>query len=293
MENLLGVEIPPTVTFLIAFIVVLALIGLLAWVVRRFGAGRADAALRGRQPRLGVVEAAAVDTRRKLVILRRDNVEHLVMIGGPTDVVVESNIVRVPMAATRESAARNGAAHLEPSAWPLQPQTEPTMREERLIEELPEFAPAPPSLPPRHYSEPTVAEPTPMPPQRQPRPERPVAKAAPEASDANLAEMAQRLEAALRRPAAADAPTAKHSPAATRPTAEVRRAEPRTVEPRTTDPRRSDTRPAAAHAAPAASAPAQPSRDAAAESKSQPPAQSAFESLEQEMASLLGRPGKT
>ena len=45
-------------------------------------------------PRLAVIDAAAVDGRRRLVLVRRDNVEHLLMIGGPTDIVVEPNIVR-------------------------------------------------------------------------------------------------------------------------------------------------------------------------------------------------------
>ncbi|MFD1744086.1 flagellar biosynthetic protein FliO [Rhizobium helianthi] len=47
---------------------------------------------RNRQPRLQVLDAAAVDARRRIVLIRRDNVEHLVMIGGPTDVVIESGI---------------------------------------------------------------------------------------------------------------------------------------------------------------------------------------------------------
>lgn len=47
----------------------------------------------GRQTRLQVLESTAVDTRRRLVLVRRDNVEHLIMIGGPTDVVIESRIV--------------------------------------------------------------------------------------------------------------------------------------------------------------------------------------------------------
>jgi hypothetical protein len=41
-----------------------------------------------------VIDAAAVDGRRRLVLVRRDNIEHLIMIGGPTDIVVESTIVR-------------------------------------------------------------------------------------------------------------------------------------------------------------------------------------------------------
>src|SRR5690606_34692475 len=47
---------------------------------------------KNRQPRLQVLDAAAVDTRRRLVLVRRDEVEHLAMIGGPTDIVIESGI---------------------------------------------------------------------------------------------------------------------------------------------------------------------------------------------------------
>jgi flagellar protein FliO/FliZ len=81
--------------FIFAFVGVLALIGGVAWLVRRFAGNRLGANTnRGRMPRLAVIDAAAVDGRRRLVLVRRDNIEHLLMIGGPTDIVVEQNIVR-------------------------------------------------------------------------------------------------------------------------------------------------------------------------------------------------------
>ena len=81
---------PFPVQFFLAFIVVLGLIGVAAWLVRRLGAGRlGGVGMRGRQPRLAVVDYASVDGRRRLILVRRDNVEHLVMIGGPSDIVVE------------------------------------------------------------------------------------------------------------------------------------------------------------------------------------------------------------
>lgn len=46
----------------------------------------------GREKRLGVLEQASVDGRRKLVLIKRDDVEHLIMTGGPVDVVVETGI---------------------------------------------------------------------------------------------------------------------------------------------------------------------------------------------------------
>ncbi len=42
--------------------------------------------------RLGVVEQTSVDSRRKLLLVRRDGVEHLILTGGPVDVVVETGI---------------------------------------------------------------------------------------------------------------------------------------------------------------------------------------------------------
>jgi hypothetical protein len=44
------------------------------------------------EPRLSISEQATVDGRRKLVLIRRDDVEHLIMTGGPVDVVIETNI---------------------------------------------------------------------------------------------------------------------------------------------------------------------------------------------------------
>src|SRR5579863_9862992 len=74
----------------IAALIVLAILYRLAFARRlRVPGGRT------RQPRLGLVDAFSLDGQRQLVLVRRDNVEHLVMIGGPTDVVVESQIIRV------------------------------------------------------------------------------------------------------------------------------------------------------------------------------------------------------
>ena len=44
------------------------------------------------EPRLGVVEQASIDSRRRLVLIRRDDVEHLIMTGGPVDLVIEDGI---------------------------------------------------------------------------------------------------------------------------------------------------------------------------------------------------------
>jgi len=166
MDALFGSAMPLAVRFFIAFLVVLALIGLTAWLVRRFGANRLGGGARGRQPRLAVIDAASVDGRRRLVLIRRDNIEHLLMIGGPTDVVIEPNIIRAAASGAREPARLAGAA--EPpmrapppaaeSAWPPPPVSEPTVAP--APPPPPIAAPPPPiAAPQRSYRTPATEEP--------------------------------------------------------------------------------------------------------------------------------------
>lgn len=70
---------------------VLVLVGLGAWVLR---AGMRRGSMPGRMQgrRLSVVEQLQIDPRRQVVIIRRDDVEHVLLIGGAQDVVIESNI---------------------------------------------------------------------------------------------------------------------------------------------------------------------------------------------------------
>lgn len=313
LESLFGAETPLAVRFFIAFIVVFALIGVVAWLVRRFGSGAlGSTGSRGRAPRLAVIEAGAVDGRRKLVLIRRDNIEHLIMIGGPTDIVVEANIVR-GQNATREAAPRAEprAALPEEPVWPVQPEVAPRparpVRQMPAVEEAMQWPSAPephvPAAPapkrpraadtlsglaaelsarPTLQPEAEIAPARPAPkieprvepkietkidlkiePTVEPRaPQKPATPSQPADIDPNLADMAQRLEAALRRPAPAPAA----APAA--PAPHIKPApEKVTVVDKLT--------------APAKPAPAKK-------------ADNVFGSLEEEMASLLGRPpGKT
>jgi flagellar protein FliO/FliZ len=313
-------------TFVFAFVAVLALIGVAAWLVRRFAGNRLGAnPNRGRMPRLAVIDAAAVDGRRRLVLVRRDNIEHLLMIGGPTDIVVESNIVRAmpgrdqlpprsgaetqsriaPMSDsggwTDGDGSRSEAFELpepqmpEPPPRPVRPSFADEVRRpapamsERRGDPLAGFSPEPlgnplgsplgsplgnplggrPEPRPELRGEPMPSRVTsrnePMMPRAprsseapKPSPVRAPERAAPlppsaaaASADQNLAEMAQRLEAALRRPNGEPvAPPVAPEP----PPSRASRSEPPLAPP------------------PAA------------------PAKTGFENLEDEMASLLGRP---
>ena len=268
MDALFGSTMPLAVRFFIAFLVVLALIGVTAWLVRRFGANRLGGAARGRQPRLAVIDAASVDGRRRLVLIRRDNTEHLLMIGGPTDVVIEPNIVRATGA--RETAREPGRISMQAETTARLAPAEPSWQSP------PSEPPAPPAPPPRlSYRAPATEEPwlppepgararpadsltglaaelsaklhtpepVPPPPARTepPAPPRtaapPVSPEPPSAAaqnDHNLAEMAQQLEAALRR---APAPEGR-SPPVTDPLAVA----PRRPNPRHRAPRHANSR---------------------------------------------------
>jgi flagellar protein FliO/FliZ len=309
-----------TLLFFFSFVAVLALIGVAAWLVRRFAGNRLGANTnRGRMPRLAVIDAAAVDGRRRLVLVRRDNIEHLLMIGGPTDIVVEPNIVRA-MSGRDQMQPRPAVGGTEPppriaplpdaGSWtdgdgsrsdmydhaePQMPEPPPRLvrpsfsdevrrpapaqseRRSDRSDSLTGFTPEPlggrPEPRPELRGEPMPSRvtsrnepivPRPPRPSEAPKappiraPERSVPPPSPALStaDQNLAEMAQRLEAALRRPVgkAEARPEPKPAPM----------AEPSPLEPPPVDARR-EAKPALQR--------------------------SPYDSLEQEMASLLGRPG--
>ena len=80
--------------FLTAFVFVIALIGLLAAVLRyigkrKFGIGSGTIS-QGESGRLRVIETRYVDGRRRLVLVRRDNKEHLLLLSPDRETVLES-----------------------------------------------------------------------------------------------------------------------------------------------------------------------------------------------------------
>lgn len=73
-----------------ALILVLALIGLAGLAAKRFGVPGVTKA--SRDKRLAVVESLMVGPRQRLLIIRRDDVEHLVLTGADGARVIESGI---------------------------------------------------------------------------------------------------------------------------------------------------------------------------------------------------------
>ena len=78
--------------FLLALAFVLGLIAALAWAARRFGFGGGFGPLKSRSARLTVVEALMLDAKRRLVLIRRDDREHLLILGPTGETVIEIGI---------------------------------------------------------------------------------------------------------------------------------------------------------------------------------------------------------
>jgi flagellar protein FliO/FliZ len=154
IESLFGTEMPLAIQFCFAFLIMLGLIGATAWAVSRFSARRlGGGGSRGRQSRLSIVDYASVDRSRRLILIRRDNVEHLLLIGGPADVVIEPNIMGAVAGLREVAVTHSSAAALPPpranplldtGSRPRQPELATIPRPAQQIAPMPE---APVALP--------------------------------------------------------------------------------------------------------------------------------------------------
>jgi len=89
--------------FLAALLFVLGLIGGLYYLVRRLSGSSWINLPTTEQKRLAVVEMRTIDLRRRLVLVRRDDVEHLILLGQDGDIVVERGIPARPALASPAS----------------------------------------------------------------------------------------------------------------------------------------------------------------------------------------------
>lgn len=82
---------------LFGLVAVLGLIGLFAVAARKMGLISASGGL-VRKRRLAIVETLAVDARRRMVIVKCDGKEHLVMLGAGSETVIERGLEGAPEA---------------------------------------------------------------------------------------------------------------------------------------------------------------------------------------------------
>ena len=130
LEEVAGPNFAPAVLWTLLALVVLIIVLVVVRIVRSMTFGTFVVGGRNRKTRLAVMDAAAVDSQRRLVLVRRDDIEHLILIGGPTDVVVERDI-RLHASTRRPSATGEPAADAQ-AARPRPPEpAQPARVEQR------------------------------------------------------------------------------------------------------------------------------------------------------------------
>jgi len=133
LTSLFGGSGMTAITAALALGIVLVMIVLLVWVLK-FVFKASSSVGRGRTPRLMLIDSMHLDAKRQLIIVRRDNVEHLILTGGAQDVVIETGIAVDPAVARRpvlpvaanaprETVPPNPFVKPEDEVGPTQPHT--------------------------------------------------------------------------------------------------------------------------------------------------------------------------
>jgi flagellar protein FliO/FliZ len=92
--ELVSMEGPTLLRALGALFIVIAMLGGFAWLLKRYGHkfNLVGPMIQTKNKRLAVVESLTLDPRRRLLLIRRDQVEHLVLIAHDGQLVVEHGI---------------------------------------------------------------------------------------------------------------------------------------------------------------------------------------------------------
>ncbi|MER9586051.1 hypothetical protein [Mesorhizobium sp. M0276] len=128
LDSVAGPGYAAALLWTFAALVLLVIVLVIVKLVRNLTFGTFVAGGRNRKTRLAVMDATAVDSHRRLVLVRRDDIEHLLLIGGPTDLVVERDIrLSAPRrpALTGDSGLQPVPAAAGPAARPRPPQPAP------------------------------------------------------------------------------------------------------------------------------------------------------------------------
>lgn len=84
-------DLPQILKLIAALVFVVSLMGGLAFILKKTGLGGPMPAS-GNNKRLRLIEVLPLDGRRKLVLLQRDDKQHLVILGASGETVVETDI---------------------------------------------------------------------------------------------------------------------------------------------------------------------------------------------------------
>ncbi|TCK28727.1 flagellar biosynthesis protein FliO [Ancylobacter aquaticus] len=140
---------------ILAFIGLIVLAGLVVWLGRRARRNRSHGLVAGH--RLAVIDHIQIDETRRLVLIQRDDVQHLVVLGGGSDFLVESGIGAIPARAQQhphapprefepprapEPAAAHDSLRAGEPARPTPPRAEPLREPPRNLRDVPPPPPA-------------------------------------------------------------------------------------------------------------------------------------------------------
>ena len=96
-----------SVIYIVTVTLLIALAGLAFWIARQSLGLGGMTLFQGKTKRVAWSNSTSLDGRRRLVLVRRDNVEHLIMTGGPVDVVIETGIPMICAAARTDCGTRS------------------------------------------------------------------------------------------------------------------------------------------------------------------------------------------
>lgn len=86
------IDLTQILRLVMALCFVLLLMGGLTLALKKLGLTQPTSVKQGDKPRLSVVESLPIDARRRAVILRCDDREHLVLLGANGETVVERHL---------------------------------------------------------------------------------------------------------------------------------------------------------------------------------------------------------
>ncbi len=91
----LSPDLPDFLRLIIALGIVLALMGGLAFLLKKLGLAQNQLMKNTDEHRLSIVESIPLDARRRLAILKCDEKEHLVILSGDGETLIDSDITSV------------------------------------------------------------------------------------------------------------------------------------------------------------------------------------------------------
>lgn len=149
LDRVAGPGYTAAILWTFAALVLLVIVLVIVKLIRSLTFGTFVAGGRNRKTRLAVMDATAVDSQRRLVLVRRDDIEHLLLIGGPTDVVVERDIRMSQPRRPALTAAEGGHEAHRPQAPSPAPAPRPAAQTQARAQQPLHAAPVQSTTPPK------------------------------------------------------------------------------------------------------------------------------------------------